>query len=108
MVNKYGTDMLNSINSGSLGNLTGLNNLSNPVYNMPERKYTDVGDSGSIYAGSNGSSSLTAQDNSVYNNSYSLSVNVGGTDVSANEIANVVMNKIRTIESQQVRRQVLR
>jgi hypothetical protein len=84
------------------------NNFSNPVYNMPERNYSDIGDSAGIYQGSSGSSSLTAQDNSVYNNSYSLSVNVGGTDVSANEIANVVMNKIRTIESQQVRRQVLR
>jgi hypothetical protein len=105
--------LLDAINSGSFryslpSGPTVPNNFSNPVYNIPERNYPDVGDSGSIYPSSNGSSSLTAQDNSVYNNSYSLSVNVGGTDVSANEIANVVMNKIRTIESQQVRRQVLR
>jgi hypothetical protein len=105
--------LLDAINSGSFrysvpSGPTVPNNFSNPVYNMPERNYPDIGDSAGIYQGSSGSSSLTAQDNSVYNNSYSLSVNVGGTDVSANEIANVVMNKIRTIESQQVRRQVLR
>jgi hypothetical protein len=105
--------LLDAINSGNFRysvptGPTVPNNFSNPVYNIPERNYSDVGDSGSIYPTSNGSSSLTAQDNSVYNNTYSLSVNVGGTDVSANEIANVVMNKIRTIESQQVRRQVLR
>jgi hypothetical protein len=37
-----------------------------------------------------------------------LSVNVEGTNSSANDIANAVMNKIRTMESQQVKRQVLR
>jgi len=42
----------------------------------------------------------------VYN--YSLSVNVEGSNASANDIANVVMNKIRTMGSQQVRKQVLR
>jgi TP901 family phage tail tape measure protein len=105
--------MLEAMNSGSFrySMPTGPevpNNFSQPVYNMPERNYANLGGSAGIYPSSNTASSLTAQDNSVYNNTYSLSVNVGGTDVSANEIANVVMNKIRTIESQQVRRQVLR
>jgi hypothetical protein len=106
--------LLDAINTGNFrysipSGPTVPNNFSNPVYNMPERNYPDIGDSGSIYADSSNSPSLTApSSNSVYNNTYSLSVNVGGTDVSANEIANVVMNKIKTIESQQVRRQVLR
>jgi hypothetical protein len=105
--------ILEAINSGSFrysmpSGPTVPNNFSKPVYNIPEKSYADVGGSEGIYPSSNRASSLTAQDNSVYNNTYSLSVNVGGTDVSANEIANVVMNKIRTIESQQVRRQVIR
>jgi hypothetical protein len=70
---------------------------------MPTR---DVAGSMGISSASNNASSLTAQDNSVYN--YSLSVNVSGSNSSANDIANVVMNKIKTMESQQVRRQVLR
>jgi len=80
--------------------------FSKPVYNMPARKYADLGDSTGIYPTANVMPSLTAQDNSVYN--YSLSVNVEGTNSSANDIANAVMNKIRTMESQQVKRQVLR
>jgi hypothetical protein len=50
--------------------------------------------------------SPTNNNSSVYN--YSLNVNVSGSNSSANDIANVVMNKIKTIESQQVRKQVLR
>jgi hypothetical protein len=73
---------------------------------MPTRDYTNAGSPGGIYSTSNVSPSLTAQDNSVYN--YSLSVNVGGTNASANDIASVVMNKIKNIQSQQVRGQVLR
>ena len=83
-------------------------NLVQPVYNIPERAYAPAGGALPLNSQLNNASSLTALDNSVYNNNYSLSVNVGGTDVSANEIANVVINKIKTIDSQQVRRQVLR
>ena len=83
------------------------NNFSQPVYNMPARDYADVGGNMGVYSTSNSSPSLTSLDNSVYNN-YSLSVNVEGTNASANDIANVVINKIKTIDSQQVRRQVLR
>jgi hypothetical protein len=85
----------------------GANTFSQPVYNMPSREYADVGAGMGVYSTSNSSPSLTSLDNSVYNN-YSLSVNVEGTNASANDIANVVMNKIKTIDSQQVRRQVLR
>jgi TP901 family phage tail tape measure protein len=103
--------ILEAMNSGSFRYSTPTapavpNNFSQPIYNMPERTYSDVAGSMSGQSSSNNSPSLTAQDNSVYN--YSLSVNVEGTNASANDIANVVMNKIKTIDSQQVRRQVLR
>ena len=73
---------------------------------MPSRDYADVGGSVGIYPNTNAPSSLTAQDNSVYN--YSLSVNVEGTNASPDQIANVVMRKLQGIDSQRVRRQVIR
>jgi hypothetical protein len=113
VVNKKSTDMyaplLAAMNSSPMSSLSsmGANTFSQPVYNMPSREYADVGGGMGVYSTSNSSPSLTSLDNSVYNN-YSLSVNVEGTNASANDIANVVMNKIKTIDSQQVRRQVLR
>jgi TP901 family phage tail tape measure protein len=100
--------LLTAMSSSPASNLSllGAKTFSQPVYNMPSKEYADVGGNVGIYSTSNNSPSLTALDNSVYN--YSLSVNVEGTNASANDIANVVMNKIKTIESQQVRRQVLR
>jgi hypothetical protein len=44
--------------------------------------------------------------NPVYN--YSLSVNVSGSNVDANTIANTVMSKIQQMDSQRIRRQVAR
>jgi hypothetical protein len=109
IVNRTATDkfrpILKSINDGSISKLLG-SGFNKPVYNMPERDYADLGSSGISFPTSGGSESSTAIDNSVYN--YSLSVNVEGTDASANDIANVVMNKIRNMQSQNVRRQVLR
>jgi hypothetical protein len=113
VVNKKATDMygplLAAMNGSPAANLSmmGSKTFSEPVYNMPSRGYSDVDGNVGVYSTSNSSPSLTSLDNSVYNN-YSLSVNVEGTNASANDIANVVMNKIKTIDSQQVRRQVLR
>jgi TP901 family phage tail tape measure protein len=110
VINKSATEanrpLLNAINSGSLASLLGTDKIVNPVYNMPERKYVDNLGTAGVYPTSSYMPSVTAEDNSVYN--YSLSVNVEGSNASANDIANVVMNKIKTIESQQVRKQVLR
>jgi TP901 family phage tail tape measure protein len=108
--NKF-APILEAINTGSFrysmpSGPTIPNDFAQPVYNMPSRKYTDLNDSIGVYSTPTSPPSLTAQDNSVYN--YSLSVNVEGTNASANDIANVVMNKIKTVESQNVRRQVLR
>jgi hypothetical protein len=115
VVNKKATDLygplLAAMNSSPAASLSmmGAKTFSEPVYNMPSREYADVGGSSPININSSSpSSSLTSNDNSVYNNNYSVSVNVDGTNASANDIANVVINKIRTIDSQQVRRQVLR
>jgi predicted nucleic acid-binding Zn-ribbon protein len=82
------------------------NNFSQPAYNVPGKTLSPSLGFMSGSSQSNSGSSLTSQGNSVYN--YSLSVNVSGSNSSANDIANVVMNKIKTIESQQVRKQVLR
>ncbi len=110
VMSKSATDayapLLNSLNSGALGNLISSRQFNKPVYNMPERDYASLGGSAMTYSTSESAASPTAIDNSVYN--YSLSVNVEGTDASANDIANVVINKIKNIQSQQVRRQVLR
>jgi hypothetical protein len=115
VVNKKATDMygplLAAMNSSPASNLSmmGAKTFSEPVYTMPARDYANVGPNVGVYSASNGSPSHTSLDNSVYNNnSYNLSVSVGGSDMSANDIANVVMNKIKTIGSQQVKRQVLR
>jgi hypothetical protein len=98
--------LLNSINSGSLSSLVGSGQLNKPVYNMPEKAYAPVGGSMPLNSQLNNASSLTSQDNSVYN--YSLSVNVDGTNASPDQIANVVMKKLQGIDSQRVRRQVIR
>jgi hypothetical protein len=112
VVNKKAAGMygplLAAMNSSPASNLhmMGSKTFSGPVYNMPSREYVGLNENVGIYSTSNNSPSLTALDNSVYN--YSLSVNVEGTNASANDIANVVMNKIKTMGSQQVRRQALR
>jgi hypothetical protein len=89
--------------------MMGAKTFSEPVYSMPSREYAGFDGNVGVYSKSNNSPSQTTLDNSVYNNnSYSVNVNVDGTNSSANDIANAVINKIKTIESQQVRRQVLR
>ena len=82
------------------------NNFSQPVYNMPEKAYAPTGGAMPLNSRLNTASSLTSQDNSVYN--YSLSVNVDGTNASPDQIANVVMRKLQGIDSQRVKRQVIR
>jgi hypothetical protein len=115
VVNKKSTDMygplLAAMNSSPASNLSmmGAKTFSEPVYNMPSKEYVAVGENTGVYSTSGALPSQTTLDNSVYNNnSYSISVNVSGTSSNANDIANAVMNKIKTIESQQVKRQVLR
>ena len=115
VVNKKATDMygplLAAMNGSPAANLNmmGSKTFSEPVYSMPSREYAGFDGNVGVYSKSNNSPSQTTLDNSVYNNnSYSVNVNVDGTNSSANDIANAVINKIKTIESQQVRRQVLR
>jgi TP901 family phage tail tape measure protein len=97
---------LSSISSGSFNALPKPTQFNKPVYSMPERNYADLGSSEGIYEPASPEVSSPSTNNSVYN--YNLSVNVEGTDASANDIANEVMSKIKSIQSQQVRKQVLR
>jgi hypothetical protein len=90
--------MLRAINSGSFNP----SDLDAPNFSIPSKGYGAP--SPTLLASS--SESFAQVDNSVYN--YSLSVNVEGSNSSADQIASVVMNKLRNIRSQQVRGQVVR
>jgi hypothetical protein len=96
--------LLSSINDGSLSR--GMKTYSTPVYNMPERSYAPQGSSGISYSTPESSESSTAIDNSVYN--YNLSVKVEGSNLNANDVANQVMNKIKQVDAQRMRNQVIR
>jgi hypothetical protein len=78
-------------------------NLSGGVYNIPTKDYSPSGDSGSVFTTQANTSAQ--MDNSVYN--YSLSVNVNGSNSSADDIASTVIDKIKRIDSQRLRRQVV-
>ena len=70
--------MLSSINSGAL-----------PKYNIPSPMSVSTSQMGESEQGS------------VYN--YDISVNVSGTNASPDEIANVVMSKIKMTEDRKLR-----
>jgi hypothetical protein len=103
---KKGGSALKSISSKAINALSNPAQFNKPVYNMPERDYADLGSSGISFSTSSGAESSTAVDNSVYN--YNLSVNVGGTNATPEQIANVVMRKIQSVGSQRLRGQVVR
>jgi hypothetical protein len=121
VVNKRATSkfkpLLQSINSGTFGGgmMENRYNVSPgayaprdfnaPVYSMPDRSVPKSQGISSVYGG-NSEAALSQVDNSVYN--YNLSVNVEGSNSSADQIANVVIGKLRNIQSQQVRGQVIR
>jgi TP901 family phage tail tape measure protein len=102
---KANKPLLESINSGSMNSLMNAKFVK-PVYNMPQRSYAEQGDSGISYSTSSKTESPTAVDNSVYN--YSLSVNLEGSNLDANDVANEVINKIKQVDSQRLRNQVVR
>jgi TP901 family phage tail tape measure protein len=108
VVNRQATNenkpLLQSINNGSLSSLMG--SMSQPIYSMPQRTYAQQGPSGISYSTSGKSESPTSVDNSVYN--YNLSVSVEGSNLSANDVANQVMNKIKQVDAQRMRNQVVR
>ena len=113
VVNKNATKqfapLLNSINSGKplsnlLGNLvagsmlSAAGNMSGPSFSAPGTYRTSMRPSGN--------NAPAQANNSVYN--YELNVNVSGSNVDANTIANTVITKIQQIDSQRIRRQVAR
>ena len=86
--------VLQSINSGLFPSVGGMN-LDSPRYDVPASSITNVPVSNSITNSSNAST--------MYNNSYSINVNVSGSNSSADEIANVVMGKIARSNSGSIR-----
>ena len=77
--------------------------FSNKLITVPTRDYISTGDSGSVFAPQ--STTATQLDNPVYN--YNLSVNVNGSNANADEIANSVMGKIKKLDSQRIRKQMV-
>jgi TP901 family phage tail tape measure protein len=78
--------------------------LSESVYNVPSRGQQAAGSNLAMLAPQ--STTATQFDNPVYN--YSLSVNVNGSNASANDIASTVMDRIKRVDSQRLRKQVIR
>jgi hypothetical protein len=72
----------------------------------PERSYKAFDGDASVYSDNRSSQTSAPSDNSVYN--YNLSVNVGGSNSSPEQIASVVMAKLQTLGSQQIKRQAIR
>ncbi len=87
-VGKYGVGMMRSLNNGSF-----VPSMSAPAIQQPVSSNASVGVSG----GSNSA----VNNSSVYN--YSVNVNVSSANAGAQEIANTVMSKIKSVESQRVR-----
>jgi hypothetical protein len=58
---------------------------------------------GNIYPGAAMPKGSAKTNSNLYNNSYSINVNVAGTDASPDEIANAVMSKIKQVESRSLR-----
>ena len=93
--------------------------FSKEIYNLRPPKYSNKDFADKVYnvpektqAGSNGvsmfvpqSTTATQLDNPVYN--YNLSVNVNGSNANADEIANNVMGKIKRLDSQRLRKQMV-
>jgi hypothetical protein len=76
--------------------------FSDKVYNVPQK--TEAGSNGiSMFVPQ--STTATQLDNPVYN--YNLSVNVNGSNANADEIANNVMSKIKRLDSQRLRKQMV-
>jgi TP901 family phage tail tape measure protein len=103
---KFGP-LLSAINSGSGGlrmpSFANSGNLKAPTYNTNVSSYNAVPISNNVV---NAPTSSVQNVTPVYN--YNLSVNVSGSDVDANTIANTVMSRIQRNESQRIRRQVAR
>jgi hypothetical protein len=77
--------------------------LSGGVYNVPSKGQAS---NSNIAMFAPQTTTATQLDNPVYN--YSLSVNVNGSNASADDIASTVMNKIKRVDSQRLRKQVVR
>jgi hypothetical protein len=84
MVDKYGTPMFDAINQGS--------------YSMPKFN-TSMGPEAKVSESNQSSANIVAP---MYNN-YSVSVNVSGSNASADEIANKTIMKIKQMQNTKIR-----
>jgi hypothetical protein len=99
MVNKYGKDLLNQINSGSF--LSGGFSSGERARNVQAPRFSNISPSVSISSNAVGpTETKTLSNSSVYN--YNLSVNVASQS-DPNAIAQTVMSQIRSIDSQRIR-----
>ncbi len=128
MVNKYGSDMLNQINSGSFGNSAknarykiadpsyASRRFNSAVYQLPKIEYASRRFNSAVYqlpkieyaprnlnvpiSNNVPATASTQMDNSVYN--YNLSVNVSSQS-DPNTIAQTVMGQLRMVDSQRIK-----
>ena len=99
MVNKYGTGLLDKINSGSF--LSGGFSSGSRARNVQAPRFSNISPSVSVSSSVVGpSETKTLSNSSVYN--YNLSVNVASQS-DPNAIAQTVMSQIRNIDSQRIR-----
>jgi hypothetical protein len=82
--------------SATKANLPLLQAINDQVF--PNNSVGSLGSSGNVQ-----SSVTNVSPTTMYNNNYSVNVNVAGSDASPNDIANIVVQKIKSINSRQVR-----
>jgi TP901 family phage tail tape measure protein len=82
--------------SATKANLPLLQAINDQVF--PNNSVGSLGSSGNVQ-----SSVTNVSPTTMYNNNYSVNVNVAGSDSSPNDIANIVVQKIKSINSRQVR-----
>ena len=83
--------------SATKANLSLLQAINDQVF--PNNSVGSLGSS----SGNVQSSVTNVSPTTMYNNNYSVNVNVAGSDASPNDIANIVVQKIKSINSRQVR-----
>jgi hypothetical protein len=93
MVNKFGTKLFEQLNNGKFPAFGNTKPMFGPKFNTPMTKDFKVGDS---------KTPSILSSNPVYNNMYTVSVNVK-SDSNPDAIAQAVIGQIRQIDSRQIR-----
>jgi TP901 family phage tail tape measure protein len=96
MVNKYGTQLFDKLNSGAIPG------LEQGRYKFHTPNFSAMSSNIDIDPSANSGGMVSTSDNSSVYNNYSVQVSVR-SDANPNEIANTVISKMRQIESQKIR-----